>query len=109
LEVFLAGGYVGVGMLALMVLGTGARINRSLTSGSEYSAVRFAIFVMMLIANFAESNFACMTPLGFLFLLAAIGEARPNSAQTEFVPTESVSSSMTEMAPDRGRIVGTQT
>jgi exopolysaccharide production protein ExoQ len=77
LEIYLAGGAIGIAVLALMILGTGARINRALSAGNEYSTVRFAIFVMMLIANFSESNFACMTPLGFLFLLAAIGEARP--------------------------------
>ncbi len=77
LEIFLAGGYFGVGALVLMLLGTMARINRALAGGSDFSAVRFAILVMMLIANFAESNFACMTPLGFLFLIAAIGHVQP--------------------------------
>lgn len=77
LEVYLAGGWVGVGALSVMILGAIARINRALADGSDYSAVRFAILVMALIANFAESNFACMTPLGFLFILAAIGYARP--------------------------------
>lgn len=77
IEVYLAGGWIGVGVLSVMILGTMARINRGLADGSDYSAVRFAILVMALIANFAESNFACMTPLGFLFILAAIGFARP--------------------------------
>ncbi len=77
LEVYLAGGWVGVGALCVMILGVIARINRALKDGSDYSAVRFAVLVMALIANFAESNFACMTPLGFLFILAAIGFARP--------------------------------
>jgi O-antigen ligase len=80
IEVYLAGGMVGVVMLAIMLLGTIARINRSLADRSDYSSVRFAILVMALIANFSESNFACMTPLGFLFLLAAIGHARPEIA-----------------------------
>lgn len=78
-EIYLAGGAIGVAMLILMLLGTLARIHRSLADGSGYSAVRFAIFVMMLIANITESNFACMTPLGVLFLLAAIGQAHPSS------------------------------
>jgi O-antigen ligase len=79
IEVYLAGGWVGVGALSLMLLGVIGRINRALADGSDYSAVRFAILVMALIANFAESNFACMTPLGLLFILAAIGQARPVS------------------------------
>jgi len=36
--------------------------------------------LVALIANFTESNFAEMTPLGFLFLLAAIGYAETASA-----------------------------
>jgi exopolysaccharide production protein ExoQ len=79
IEVYLAGGWVGVGALSLMLLGVIGRINRALSDGSDYSAVRFAILVMALIANFAESNFACMTPLGLLFILAAIGQARPEA------------------------------
>ncbi len=77
LEIYLAGGILGVVALAVMILGTGSKINQSLSAGSNYAAFRFAIFVAMLIGNFSESNFASMTPLGFLFLLTAIGETRP--------------------------------
>jgi O-antigen ligase len=83
MEVYLAGGWLGVAILAVMILGTGTIINRDLATGTNYSVVRFAVFVAMLIANFAESNFACMTPLGFLFLIVAIGKARPESLQSE--------------------------
>ncbi|MES2693322.1 MAG: O-antigen ligase family protein [Verrucomicrobiota bacterium] len=79
LEIYLAGGIVGVVVLALMLLGSGARINRALASGEPYALVRFAVFVVALIANFSESNFACMTPIGFLFLIAAIGQAQPET------------------------------
>lgn len=97
IEIYLAGGAVGVLMLTLLIFGTGSRINRRLATGSGYSAVRFAIFVMMLIANFAESNFACMTPLGLLFILAAIGEARPEHEQ--WTSGESIrDNTMTSMA-----------
>jgi len=50
----------------------GIRINRSLSSGGNFAVVRFAVFAIALIANFSESNFACMTPIGFLLLLVAI-------------------------------------
>jgi exopolysaccharide production protein ExoQ len=86
LEIYLAGGSIGVGVLAVMLLATGFRINRELVSGSNYAIVRFGIYVSMLMANLAESNFACMTPLGFLFLIAAIGSARPEWAATGFQP-----------------------
>lgn len=77
IEVYLAGGMLGVSFLILMLLGTGLKINNDLQRGGHYAVVRFAILVATLMANFAESNFACMTPLGFLFLLAAIGYATP--------------------------------
>jgi O-antigen ligase len=80
LEVYLAGGFLGVGALALMLIGTGARVNQALATGGNYAVVRFAIFCAALLANFSESNFACMTPLGLLFLVAAIGHARSQTA-----------------------------
>jgi hypothetical protein len=63
-----------------MLLATGLRINRALVGGGDYAVVRFAIFIATLVANFSETNFAWMTPLGFLFLLVAIGDARPERA-----------------------------
>ncbi len=75
LEIYLAGGALGVGALVVLLAGTAARINRALAAGGDYAVVRFAVFVVALIANFSESNFACMTPVGFLFLTAALGEA----------------------------------
>ena len=90
LEIYLAGGVIGIFMLGLLLLVTGVVINRDLTRGENYSVVRFAIFVSMLIANFAESNFACMTPLGFVFILVAIGYARP--AQPEYTFPEGTNS-----------------
>ena len=64
-----------------MLLAIGIRLNRGLTHGDNYAVVRFAIFVAMVIANFAESNFAHMSALGFLFILAAIGHVRSASTQ----------------------------
>lgn len=72
-EIYIAGGYVGILMLSIMLIATGFRINSSLKWDGDYAVVRFAVFAITLIANFFESNFACMTPLGFLFLLVAIG------------------------------------
>lgn len=75
LEVYLAGGWVGVLFLSVMIIGVGYRVNKALAAGTDYSVFRFAVFVVGVIANYTESNFACMTPLGFLFLLSAIGYA----------------------------------
>jgi exopolysaccharide production protein ExoQ len=76
LEVYLAAGWIGIGLLTLMLFTTGLRINQALATAEPYAVVRFAILVATLIANFAESNFATMSPIGFLFLIAVIGQAR---------------------------------
>lgn len=72
IEIFLAGGYLGLAMLGTMIFATAVRINRSLGQGGEFAVFRFAVLVVAMIANFSESNFACMTPIGLLFSLAAI-------------------------------------
>ena len=79
LEVYLAGGFVGVTFLGIMLLAIGLRIQAALAQGDEFAVVRFSAYVATLIANFSETNFACMTPLGFLFLLVAIGHCRAAS------------------------------
>lgn len=76
LDIYLAGGWTGVFFLGVMLLGTGLRINQSLSWGGDYSVFRFAVFVIALVVNYTESNFACMTPEGFLFLIAGIGYAQ---------------------------------
>ncbi|HLX68554.1 MAG TPA: O-antigen ligase family protein [Verrucomicrobiae bacterium] len=76
LETYLAGGWTGIFFLSLMLIGTGLRINQSLLWGGDYAVFRFAVFAMTVVVNYTESNFACMTPEGFLFLLAGIGYAQ---------------------------------
>jgi hypothetical protein len=56
-----------------MLLAVGLRINKALKWDGDYGAFRLAVLCAFLIGNFSESNIACMTPIGFLFLLAAIG------------------------------------
>jgi O-antigen ligase len=73
IEIFLAGGLVACSLLGLLLLSTALRINKALAAGEEHAVARFAILCVALIANFSESNFACMTPIGFLFLVASIG------------------------------------
>jgi O-antigen ligase len=75
IEMYLCGGAVGIFFLVIMILAIGFRTNRALGSDGDYGVVRFSIYVIALIANYTESNFAEMTPIGFLFLTAAIGHA----------------------------------
>ena len=76
LEEYLAGGWVGIFFLLVMLLVVGFRINKALKQDGDYGAVRLAVFFAFLIGNFSESNIACMTPIGFLFLIAAIGHVQ---------------------------------
>jgi exopolysaccharide production protein ExoQ len=78
LEEYIGGGWVGISFVIVMLLGVGLRINGALKHDGDYGAVRLAIFSVFLIHNFSESDIACMTPLGFLFLLAAIGHVASN-------------------------------
>jgi O-antigen ligase len=86
LEEYLAGGWVGIFFVIVMLLGTGFRINGALRHDGDYGAVRLAIFVAFVMHNFAESNIAGMTFLGFIFLLTGIGHAQsayPSNMLTE--------------------------
>jgi exopolysaccharide production protein ExoQ len=78
LEVYLDGGSIGVLLLAILLGVTALRINKEMRWGGTYALVRYAALVVAVIANFSESYFARMAPVGFLFLLAAIEVPRPH-------------------------------
>jgi exopolysaccharide production protein ExoQ len=80
LEVYLDGGYVGLFFLGIVLLVTGLRLHRYLALGSNYALLRFAVFAAILIEDVSESNWGRMTPLGFIFLLTAIGHAERGDA-----------------------------
>ena len=66
LEEYIAGGWVGIFFLVVMLLAVGLRINKALRWDGDYGAFRLAVLFAFLIGNFSESNIACMTPIGFL-------------------------------------------
>jgi hypothetical protein len=86
LEMYLCGGAVCLFFLAIMLLATGVKLNKALAWDGDYGVIRFATFLMAVVANYTETNFAWMTPIGFLFLTAAIGHAEaafaPQLAET---------------------------
>jgi O-antigen ligase len=75
LEVYLDGGLVEVGLLAILLFSLAKKIHRQMGTGEEYAFVRLAVFVVALTYNFSESNFARITPVWFLFLLGALDYA----------------------------------
>lgn len=85
LEVYLDGGMAGIFFLVIMLITVGLKINRQLAVSGDYAVVRFAVFVVMIIGNISESHFGRMSPLGFLFLLAAVDPLRE---ETNHMPSE---------------------
>lgn len=77
LELYLDGGLVAVALLLAMLAFVGRSIYRHMLTSGEYGLVRFAILVVSLIYNVSESNFYRMTPVWFLFLLAAVMSSMP--------------------------------
>ena len=72
LETYIDGGMIAVSLLVLMLLVVGLRLNKRLAAGGNYALFSFSVLLVMIIANFSESHFGRMTPLGFLFLLVAV-------------------------------------
>lgn len=72
LETYIDGGWIGIFFLGVMLAHIAFRIHARLVVGDTYSVVRLAIFIALIIGNLAESHFARMTPLWFLFLAASL-------------------------------------
>jgi O-antigen ligase len=73
LEVYLAGGFIGVILLGVLLLSTGVRLHHALARPTPWAIAGVAIFAATLVANFSESHFACMTPVGLLYLATHLG------------------------------------
>jgi exopolysaccharide production protein ExoQ len=80
LEVYIDGGLVGVSLLVLLLCATTFRISKELRSGATYAVLRYVALTAAVVANFSESYFARMAPVGFLFILAAVEVPRPQNA-----------------------------
>ena len=57
----------------LLIISTGQRLHRALARPTPWAVAGVAIFAATLVANFSESHFACMTPVGLLYLVAHLG------------------------------------
>jgi exopolysaccharide production protein ExoQ len=72
LEAYIDGGFVAVSLLVLLVGVTGFRITKELRSSSSYAVMRYVALTAAVVANFSESYFVRMAPVGFLFILIAV-------------------------------------
>ena len=98
LEMYLDGGFVGVFVLGIMLLVTGAKLNRQLGLHGNYSLVRFAIFIAIIVGDFSESHFGRLGPLWFAFLLTALD--LPRSKKPRLAESQAEPSSPASEAPD---------
>jgi exopolysaccharide production protein ExoQ len=71
-EIYIDGGFIAVSLLALLICVTAVRIIKQMRSGTTYAVMRYSAVIAAVVANFSESYFARMAPVGFLFLLAAV-------------------------------------
>jgi len=72
LEVYLDGGWLGVSVLAIMLVAIWVKIGTHLKTGNQYAMVRLAVYLAMVIGCFSESHYGRLTPLWFLFILTAL-------------------------------------
>jgi len=93
LEMYLDGGWIGVGFLMVMLLGVGVAVSREFLTGSHFGRLQLAIFVAVLIYNYSESSFGRRGSLWFAFLIfcanygrAFMGRSMKNSAVSGPLP-----------------------
>jgi exopolysaccharide production protein ExoQ len=97
IETYVDGGAIGVALLSLMLIAVGLKVNRQLSYGDNYTLFRFSVLLVTILANFSESHFGRMSPLGFLFLLAAVD---PPWADREMADNDELSEEdSAELAP----------
>ena len=84
LEVFVEAGFVGIVLLAGLIISSFFKIQKTLQSNYDYGVLRLCLLLMIVICNLTESSFARPQDfLWFVFLLLAM--SRPDK---DYVPTD---------------------
>ena len=86
LETYLAGGYLGLGLLAVFLLATGLKVAEDLVTTGSFGRLGFNLWLVLLVYNWTESCFLWGGSLWFAFLLGAIKRPIPLSG-TFVVPS----------------------
>jgi len=84
LEVYLNLGWVGVVLLAALIVAGYRNVIGLLCRDSEVGTLLFAYFVVELMYSYTEAGFRMMNTVWIFFLLAAIAVPRNRSAQKSF-------------------------
>ena len=90
LEMYLDGGAMGLLVLGVMLMALAWKTNRQLAMKGNYSLIRFATLVAILIGDCSESHFGRNGPLWFMFLLTSLDLPQ---LTLRFIPTKTVRSS----------------
>jgi exopolysaccharide production protein ExoQ len=72
LETYLNGGWLGLGLLALVLLSALRHANRQLICGNALAKLAFALIAVMMVHNFTEASFNKTSPLWFAFLMVVV-------------------------------------
>jgi exopolysaccharide production protein ExoQ len=73
LEVYLDGGFVGVALLAILLVSALFRLRRLVAAeGSNYAMLRFSVVIVALFSNMSEGQFIRMSPMWFLLIASGI-------------------------------------
>lgn len=86
LEMYIDGGLLGVIGLGILLIVTALRLNRNLGVQGDYSLVRFAVLIALIIGDPSESHFGRMSPLWFLFILVALEVRRQRVGESSEAP-----------------------
>jgi O-antigen ligase len=80
LETFLNGGYVGVGLLGILLVWGYARVRRALSLGTTESGIRLVFLLLAIVHNVAEASFNKVSILWFAAVLAIMECRGPDDA-----------------------------
>jgi len=101
LETYLNGGWVGIGLLGILIVATHERVRAELRSGGPDSAARLIFLVVAVVYNFSEASFNKLSLVWLLTVFAAMQYAVPTgrSARQRSAANGWTPGSVTVIAP----------
>jgi O-antigen ligase len=86
LEVYLELGFVGLALMAALVLSVFLKAKKSLLSNFDYGRLRLVVLTLFLVYNMTEAGYKATTLMFFVLLLVAVDPPLPARAQTRLAP-----------------------
>jgi hypothetical protein len=102
LELYLNGGWVGIGLLAMVLFATHKRIKRELASDTPESLVRFIALLVAVVYNFSEASFHKLSLVWLVTLFAIMRYARPAPVRPQPAPALASMPEPLDWTPVRG-------